>query len=399
MNRGGLCARGQAGLQGLYDPDRVRDADGERDGDTWKAITWDEGLTLAARADRARAAASRIALRHRPRAPARSQRARRRVGDGGGRRAPGRTSRSRYETPARGQPPHLRRRRGAAATTSPRARFVISFGADFLETWGSPVGAGARLRRDARARRRLRALRHGRAAALDHRRQRRRVGRDPARQRDGAGARHGARDPDRGPGRATGAAPRRRGRGVHARGGRAADRRARRHDRGGWRAEFAARAPEPRGGRRHRRAERAVGRRCSPRSTCSTTSPATSARRCASIARSTSTRVASFTELQRLVATHGGGQRRRRWSCTAPIRSTPRRRGRASRRAHGQGAVQGLAVERARRDRRALRPDPAARRTRSRRSATPSPRAACTRSCSRRCSACRCSTRARPATR
>ena len=46
VNQGALCVRGQASLQGLYDPDRIRqplrkNADGEFD-----PITWDEGLSL-----------------------------------------------------------------------------------------------------------------------------------------------------------------------------------------------------------------------------------------------------------------------------------------------------------------------------------------------------------------
>jgi len=45
LNQGGLCARGQAGLQGLYDPDRVR-TPLVKDGASWKAATWDEVLAL-----------------------------------------------------------------------------------------------------------------------------------------------------------------------------------------------------------------------------------------------------------------------------------------------------------------------------------------------------------------
>ena len=46
VNQGALCVRGQASLQGLYDPDRLRhplrkNADGE-----FEPITWDEGLAL-----------------------------------------------------------------------------------------------------------------------------------------------------------------------------------------------------------------------------------------------------------------------------------------------------------------------------------------------------------------
>src|SRR6185436_9349597 len=45
LNRGALCARGQAGLQGLYNPDRIR-TPLIKAGGAWRAATWDEALTL-----------------------------------------------------------------------------------------------------------------------------------------------------------------------------------------------------------------------------------------------------------------------------------------------------------------------------------------------------------------
>jgi molybdopterin-containing oxidoreductase family iron-sulfur binding subunit len=45
LNQGGLCARGQAGLQGLYDPDRIK-TPLVKDGANWKAATWDEAIAL-----------------------------------------------------------------------------------------------------------------------------------------------------------------------------------------------------------------------------------------------------------------------------------------------------------------------------------------------------------------
>ena len=45
INQGGLCARGQAGLQGLYDPDRIK-TPLVKDGANWKPATWDEALAL-----------------------------------------------------------------------------------------------------------------------------------------------------------------------------------------------------------------------------------------------------------------------------------------------------------------------------------------------------------------
>jgi len=48
INRGKLCARGQSGLQLLYDPDRIQGPlarKGERGEDRWKAISWEDALS------------------------------------------------------------------------------------------------------------------------------------------------------------------------------------------------------------------------------------------------------------------------------------------------------------------------------------------------------------------
>jgi len=47
LSRGGLCARGQAGLQGLYDPDRIRTPLMKQNG-AWQKTTWDDALAQAA---------------------------------------------------------------------------------------------------------------------------------------------------------------------------------------------------------------------------------------------------------------------------------------------------------------------------------------------------------------
>ncbi len=47
VNRGGLCSRGQAALQALYHPERVRSPlrrTGSRGGGQWKTISWDEAI-------------------------------------------------------------------------------------------------------------------------------------------------------------------------------------------------------------------------------------------------------------------------------------------------------------------------------------------------------------------
>lgn len=51
LNQGGLCPKGQAGLQALYDPDRIpgpMKKIGGRSSSTWEAISWDEALATVA---------------------------------------------------------------------------------------------------------------------------------------------------------------------------------------------------------------------------------------------------------------------------------------------------------------------------------------------------------------
>jgi len=61
VNRGALCMRGQAALQGLYDPDRLQQPL-VKDKNTWKPVTYQEALTLIRRktAAAARKGADRI---------------------------------------------------------------------------------------------------------------------------------------------------------------------------------------------------------------------------------------------------------------------------------------------------------------------------------------------------
>src|SRR4029078_13490237 len=46
INQGGLCARGHAALQGLYDPDRLK-SPMVKEGGAWKVMGWDEAIALA----------------------------------------------------------------------------------------------------------------------------------------------------------------------------------------------------------------------------------------------------------------------------------------------------------------------------------------------------------------
>src|SRR5215813_12337231 len=47
VNHGALCARGQAALQGLYNPDRFAGPQ-RREGDALKSLSWDDALKLVA---------------------------------------------------------------------------------------------------------------------------------------------------------------------------------------------------------------------------------------------------------------------------------------------------------------------------------------------------------------
>src|SRR5881392_516175 len=49
LNHGALCARGQASLQGLYNPDRFR-TPMVKEGNAWKAITLDDAVTRLSQA-------------------------------------------------------------------------------------------------------------------------------------------------------------------------------------------------------------------------------------------------------------------------------------------------------------------------------------------------------------
>ena len=44
VNQGRLCSRGQAALQGLYNPDRVTDTMARGPNGEWQKVSWDDGL-------------------------------------------------------------------------------------------------------------------------------------------------------------------------------------------------------------------------------------------------------------------------------------------------------------------------------------------------------------------
>jgi molybdopterin-containing oxidoreductase family iron-sulfur binding subunit len=136
LNRGRLCARGQAALQGLYNPDRVTAPLARGPGGAWQTLTWDEALArLRAKLGEARGKeiavvtgletgsfgelvgewSRRVGARHVVCEPFAFEALRE-----GNRLAFGTQAVPWYDFAA--------------------ARHIVSFGADFLETWLSPVG-------------------------------------------------------------------------------------------------------------------------------------------------------------------------------------------------------------------------------------------------------------------
>ncbi|MFL5637684.1 MAG: molybdopterin-dependent oxidoreductase, partial [Gemmatimonadaceae bacterium] len=138
VNRGALCARGQAALQGLYNPDRYRGPMARKNGQL-QSVTWDEALQIFAQKlgevrSRGGAASAVFINQH----------------ESGS--FPGFLD---AWLAGFGMPPHLSYDASAdqAAIAAHRqsygvawpkldfraARLVVSFGADFLDSWGASV--------------------------------------------------------------------------------------------------------------------------------------------------------------------------------------------------------------------------------------------------------------------
>ena len=136
INEGRLCSRGQAGLQGLYNPDRIAGPMARTPGGQWESITWDDAMKrLAAAVARARGKGvvfvtgletgtfgelvgewmKQLGGRHVTFEPFAFEALRE-----GNRIAFGTPTIPEYDFA--------------------RARYIVSFGADFMETWLSPVG-------------------------------------------------------------------------------------------------------------------------------------------------------------------------------------------------------------------------------------------------------------------
>ena len=133
LNRGKLCARGQASLQGLYNPGRVK-GPMLRTGGTLKAITWDEAITrLASEVGKA---GGRLAAISGAGRGTFSDFLAEWVGAAGGRV-------TRYE-PFDHEPMRLANQQVFGTDQLPahdfgKAKYIVSFGADFLDTWLSPM--------------------------------------------------------------------------------------------------------------------------------------------------------------------------------------------------------------------------------------------------------------------
>ena len=136
INQGRLCSRGQAGLQGLYNPDRVPDPLARGPDGRWQTVAWDEAIArLQAKVKEARGKGivfvtglesgsfgdlvdtwmKEVGGRHVTYEPFAFEALRE-----GNRLA--------FGTPA------------IPWYDFANARYVVSFGADFMETWLSPVG-------------------------------------------------------------------------------------------------------------------------------------------------------------------------------------------------------------------------------------------------------------------
>lgn len=143
VSHGGLCARGQAAIQGTYHPDRITQPlrrIGERGDGLYEGVSWDEALAdIVARLDALEDAGNQSSLTYLARA-GRSHRAAligqflSRFG------APGPTTFELFGDDVLRRANALSFGREQLPTFDlANAMYVVSFGADFLGTWNSPV--------------------------------------------------------------------------------------------------------------------------------------------------------------------------------------------------------------------------------------------------------------------
>src|SRR2546428_290571 len=136
INQGRLCSRGQAGLQGLYNPDRITDPRARGSTGEWQKLSWEDAIgRLQAKVHEARGKG--IAFVTGLESGSFGELVEAWMKDVGGRHLT-------YEPFAFEA---LREGNRIAFGTSAipwydfaGARYIVSFGADFMETWLSPVG-------------------------------------------------------------------------------------------------------------------------------------------------------------------------------------------------------------------------------------------------------------------
>ncbi len=141
IGNGSICARGEAGLQGLYNPDRLKHPM-VRNGNALKEISWDDAQKmLADHVDAAaKAGKDRIAFLGESSGPTIGKIVRTWLGAVGSSRA------LFYESistePARSAASALFGRRDLPVYQLDKAEVIVSFGSDFLEVGDSPVELG-----------------------------------------------------------------------------------------------------------------------------------------------------------------------------------------------------------------------------------------------------------------
>ena len=139
ISQGSICARGQAALQGLYNPDRLAKPKKRREDGSLVEVSWDEALdTLNTKlATAAKVGKDRVAFIGAPQGPTLDKISSLWLEAWGSNRV---VFWERIgEEPARAAAQSCFGRRDLPVYRLDQAETIISFGADFLETWGSPV--------------------------------------------------------------------------------------------------------------------------------------------------------------------------------------------------------------------------------------------------------------------
>jgi anaerobic selenocysteine-containing dehydrogenase/Fe-S-cluster-containing dehydrogenase component len=139
ISQGSICARGQAALQGLYNPDRLAKPMSRRADGSLQEISWDEAINQfnARLRDAARSGKNRIAFIGSSNGPALDNITRLWLQTWGSDRL---VFWERIgEEAARAAAQACFGRRDLPIYRFDLAEAIVSFGADFLETWGSPV--------------------------------------------------------------------------------------------------------------------------------------------------------------------------------------------------------------------------------------------------------------------